>query len=188
MLLGHFESGSAEWHAARAGIGGSDIGTICGINQYKSREELLGEAVTGSKGLLEPNLAMRLGTAFEAPIRRLWAEDNAEWLSVEETGTWQSLVNPFWTANPDGIIKWNDGELGLLEIKNSQARKVPESWVYQVQWYLMILGLRRGVIVQCVGNKFLEHSIEANVFLQMEMREQATKYEKQLEELLNGIR
>jgi predicted phage-related endonuclease len=185
ILLGHFESGSPEWHAARAGIGGSDIGTICGINRWQTRQDLLESAVSGSKGIIEPNLAMRMGTAFEPAIRRLWAEDHPE-LEVVETGTWRSLANPFWTANPDGIIKDREGNLSILEIKFSQARELPESWVYQVQWYCMILGLPSATIVQCSGNKLLEHHIKANVFLQLEMQDAATNYERELRDS-NGI-
>ncbi len=36
MFIGSFGSGSPEWHAARAGIGGSDVGVIMGKSQYKS--------------------------------------------------------------------------------------------------------------------------------------------------------
>jgi len=35
-FIGSFESGSPEWHAARAGVGGSDIGVIFGKSQFKS--------------------------------------------------------------------------------------------------------------------------------------------------------
>jgi predicted phage-related endonuclease len=183
MLIGTFESGSPEWHEARAGIGGSDIGTICGVNRYQTRQELLESRLRPSEAVSEPNLAMRLGTAFEPAIRRLWLEDNSQWLTVVETGTWQSLENPFWKANPDGLIRWNDGEIGILEIKNSQAPTLSDSWLYQVNWYLMVLGLRRAVLVQCKGNRFIEHSIEGNVNIQAEMRAAAKLFEK---EITNG--
>lgn len=178
ILLGHFESGSPEWHAARAGIGGSDIGTICGVNRFKSRDELLQERLTNAEPM-KPNLAMRMGTMFEPGIRQLWAEQHPE-LQIFETGTWQSVANPFWKANPDGIVRNREGELSILEIKFSQAREVPESWVYQVQWYMAILGLGSATIVQCSGNKLLEHNIKANLFLQLEMQDAATNYEKEL--------
>jgi predicted phage-related endonuclease len=184
MCIGYFESGSPEWHVARAGIGGSDIGTICGVNRYQTRADLLKTRQEPAGDVLVPNLAMRLGTAFEAPIRRLWTEDNSQWLHVVETGTWQSLENPFWKANPDGLIRWNDGEIGILEIKNSMAREMSPSWLYQVNWYLMVLGLRRAVLVQCQGNKFVEYSIEADINIQAEMRAAATLFEK---EAKNGI-
>ena len=36
-LLGVFESGTSEWHEARAdGIGGSEVGTILGLNPWES--------------------------------------------------------------------------------------------------------------------------------------------------------
>lgn len=182
--IGHFENQSPEWHAARAGIGGSDIGTLLGVNRYKTREEVLESRLSGSETFSEPNLAMRLGTAFEPSIRRLWLEDNSQWLTVEETGTWESLENPFWKANPDGLIRWNDGEIGILEIKFSMMRDLPQTWVYQVQWYLMVLGLKRGIIVQCQGNKFLEHEVVADLHLQIEMRAAAKQFEN---EVKNGI-
>jgi putative phage-type endonuclease len=184
FVLGHFENGSEEWLQARDGIGGSDIGTICGINQYKTRQNLLEERLSLTKTVLKPNLPMRLGTAFEPAIRRLWAEDNKQFLTVEETGTWESLENPYWKANPDGLIRWTDGEIGILEIKFSQAPKMPESWLYQVNWYLMLLGLRKAILVQCKGNKFIEHSITANINIQAEMRIAAGLFEK---EVNNGI-
>jgi putative phage-type endonuclease len=176
ILIGHFANQSPEWHAARAGIGGSDIGTIMGVNRYKTRQQLLDERINGTEPF-KPNLAMRMGTHFEAGIKTIWAEDNATWLSVHETGTWQSAVNPFWKANPDGIIQWATGEMGILEIKYSMTTTMPQTWAYQVQWYLMILGLDRGIIVQCQAQKLIEHVIDADEKLQAQMREAADTFE-----------
>jgi putative phage-type endonuclease len=158
-LFGYFENQSPEWLEARAGIGGSDVGTILGENPYKTRQELLLEKRFGAEPLI-PNLAMRMGTKFESGIRELWAENNASWLTVHETGTWQGVDQPEFKANPDGIIEWGIGWLGLLEIKYSQTREVPRYWYWQVNWYLSLLGLKRGIIVQCSGNKLLEHVID----------------------------
>lgn len=183
-LVGHFENGSPEWLEARAGIGGSDIGTICGINPYKTREDLLRDRLSASPTVLVPNLPMRLGTALEPSIRRLWLEDNSAFLDVVETGTWQSTENPYWKANPDGIIVYKDGRLGILEIKFSQAPKLSESWLYQVNWYLMLLGLESAILVQLRGNKFAEYEIKADTELQEKMRRAARLFE---EEVNNGI-
>lgn len=179
-LLGHFESGSEEWHEARAGIGGSDIGTICGINQYKTREDLLNERRTGVRDQTQPNLAMRMGTAFEPAIRRLWSEDNWFDYNVYETGTWVSNENPIWKANPDGILKNRAGDLGILEIKNSMASTPPTSWIYQVNWYMMTLGLSYGIIVQCRGNKLVTYELEADQSIFDEMRQAALLFEREL--------
>lgn len=183
-LLGHFEHASEDWHNARAGIGGSDIGTILGVNPYKTRQMLLEERLSGSRGVLMPNLAMRLGTEFEPAIRRVWAEENWHSYSVTETGTWQSNENPLWKANPDGILIANNKNLGILEIKNSMARDLSETWVCQVNWYMMTLGLNFGVIVQCKGNKFVEYPLEGDINLQNDMRAAALAFERELQ---NGI-
>lgn len=183
-LLGHFESGSPEWHEARAGIGGSDIGTICGINQYKTREDLLNERRTGVRDLTPPNMAMRLGTAFEPAIRHLWAEDNWHSYTVTETGTWVSNENPLWKANPDGILKDSNGDLGILEIKNSMLANPARSWIYQVNWYMLTLGLSYAKIVQCKGNRLLTYELEADQSVFDEMRQAAVSFERELQ---NGI-
>jgi putative phage-type endonuclease len=167
-LIGYFENQSNEWLQARAGIGGSDIGTILGVNQYKTRHDLLNEKRFGAPPLI-PNLAMRMGTKFEAPIRELWVENNAQWLEVHETGTWQHKDYPEYKANPDGIIRYRNGQLALLEIKFSQARELPETWYYQTQWYMSLLGLETCILVQCSGNKLLEHKIEHSLDAQTKM-------------------
>jgi predicted phage-related endonuclease len=174
-LFGYFENQSPEWLQARAGIGGSDVGTILGENQYKTRAELLNEKRYGAEPLT-PNLAMRMGTKFENGIRELWAENNATWLTVHETGTWQGVDNPDYKANPDGFIEWADGDLGLLEIKYSMAREMPRSWFWQVNWYMSLLGLKNSIIVQCSGNKLIEHRVDLNPQDEARMLDEVNKF------------
>lgn len=187
VIVGHFENGSPEWLQARAGVGGSDIGTICGVNNFKTRAELIAEKLDPDYQAPEPSLPMKLGTAFEDGIRRIWADQNKAFLTVYQTGTWQSTSNPAFKANPDGLIEWANGELGILEIKYSQARELPLSWVYQVNWYLAVLGLTRGIVVQCAGNKFIEHPIQLDEALVSVMFDEAEKYLLEIETRKNGI-
>lgn len=175
-LMGRYLSGTPEWHAARHGIGGSTIGTICGVNTYQTRADAL-QSVLGLAEPIVPNMPMRLGTAFEDGIRKVWAEDNWQF-TVYQTGTWQSVENPFWKANPDGIILDGLGDLLILEIKFSQASEMPKTWVYQVHWYMMLLGLSRAIIVQCKGNKLIQHNITADETIFDEMRAEAALFEK----------
>jgi len=186
-LVGHFENGSPEWLQAREGVGGSDIGTICGVNNFKTREQLLTEKLDPHFRPEPPSLPMRLGTEFESGIRKLWAEQNSNWLTVYGTGTWQSTKNNAFKANPDGLICWNNDDLGILEIKYSQARELPQSWVYQVNWYLAVLGLQRGIVVQCSGNKFIEHPIVRDQELVSVMFNEAEKYLNEMETRRNAI-
>jgi len=161
LLIGTYESGTPEWHAAREGIGGSDIGAIMGKNPWKSAYTLWAEKSNLIAGI-ESNTAMRLGTALESPIREFWANENKAWLTVHETGTWQSLENSYYKANPDGIIEWSDGQLGVLEIKHSRQYwdKLPEAYELQVQWYLHVLGLKLGIVVALAAGDLKEFRVE----------------------------
>jgi putative phage-type endonuclease len=159
-LLGTFANGSPEWHAARDGIGGSDIGVIHGKSQFKSPYGLWVEK-TGQLPPVESTIPMRLGTALEPAIRQFFIDENKAWLTVHETGTWQSLEHAWAKANPDGIIEWADGTLGVLEIKHSATYvdSIPESWKLQVLWYLYTLGLERGVVCAVIGGRYAEFEV-----------------------------
>jgi putative phage-type endonuclease len=160
-LIGIYESNTPEWHAARAGVGGSDISAIMGKNPWKSAYTLFMEK-SGVLPDIVPNTAMKLGSALEAPIRDFWAKESAGFLTVHETGTWQSLERESWKANPDGIIEWSDGQLGILEIKHSRQYwdKLPEAYELQVLWYLHILGLKLGIVVAVAGGDLKEFRVE----------------------------
>lgn len=170
-FIGSFESGSPEWHAARAGIGGSDIGVIMGKSQYKSPYTLWAE----KSNLIDNNsstIPMRLGTALEPAIRQFFKDENEEWLIVHNTGTWQSTEFDWMKANPDGIIEWADGTFGVLEIKHSAVyvSEIPESWKLQVLWYLYVLGLKRGVVCAVIGGRYTEFEVVWDETLVLDMK------------------
>lgn len=161
--LGTFKSGTQEWHNARAGIGGSDIGAILGYSQYKSAFTLWAEKIGRIDGVTS-TIPMRLGTALEPAIRDFFATENKDWLKIHETGTWQSTKYDWAKANPDAIIEWDNGELGVLEIKHSATyvSEIPKSWELQVQWYLTILGLKRGIVCAVIGGRYTEFSVSVD--------------------------
>lgn len=162
-LLGYFEHASPEWHEARKGVAGSLIGSLMGHNPWRSAYtayyEYLGELPRDSNG---PSLAMRLGTAFEKPIQDLWVAENSEWLTAHNTGTWVSVKNSNYKANPDAFIKWVDGSLGLLEIKFSRnpMNELPLHYLDQVMWYLHVLGLKKGILVAVANGDLVEHEVD----------------------------
>jgi len=170
--LGTFEPNSEEWHAAREGIGGSDIGALMGKSPWKSAYQLWAEKTGQLSDEIEPSMPMKLGTAFEAPIRDLFREQNEGWLKVYETGTWQSVANPILKANPDGIIEWEDGKLGVLEIKFTRQYwdELPEHYNLQVQHYLQVLGLGRGIVVAVAGGEWKEFEVVWDDSLQKDMK------------------
>lgn len=156
-LLGIFEPDSDEWHNARQGISGSDVGVIMAASPFKSAFTLWAEKTGQLDNRLEPSIPMRLGTLFEAPIRQLFQEQHPE-IEVHLTGTWQSNDRPTWKANPDGFIQYDDGSLGILEIKHTSQywSELPLAYRYQVQWYLHILGFERAVIAAVCGGRYTE--------------------------------
>jgi len=166
-LLGVFESGTSEWHEARAdGIGGSEIGTLMGLNPWESAYSLWAKRL----GLIptEPltSMAAKIGTKLEEPILELFATEHPE-LDVYVTGTYQHPEIPYLHANPDALAydKEND-EWIVIEVKTSRNYwyETPPQYVAQVQHYLNVLNLKRGMIVALVGMDYQEVSVPRDDF------------------------
>ncbi|NBW17083.1 MAG: hypothetical protein EBR82_54815 [Caulobacteraceae bacterium] len=139
-LIGDFENQSPEWHELRSkGIGGSQVGTILGLNAWESAYTLWAKLTGKISESFEQNEKMFWGTVLEPVIRDEWAKQNPEF-EVFETGTW---ADGWKHANPDGILKCGE-DYGLLEIKTAGYRwdSVPPQYEAQVQWYMFLLGLK----------------------------------------------
>jgi putative phage-type endonuclease len=170
--LGTFEPGSAEWHNARKGIGGSDIASVMDKNPWKSCYTLYCEKTGLIDSDIEPSMPMKLGTAFEPVIRQLFQEANSDWLTVHETGTWASVEDPRSVANVDGIIEWKNGKLSVLEIKFTRQYwdELPEHYNLQVQHYLSVLGLDSAMVVAVAGGDWKEFEVVRDDSLVKEMK------------------
>lgn len=160
-LIGTFEPDSPEWHEARKGISGSDIGVILGVSPFKSIYTLWAEKRGLVPDRIEPSIPMRMGTLFEPAIRQLFAEQHDS-LDVYETGTWQCDSQPTWKANPDGLIRDRWGNLGILEIKHTSQywSELPKTYFEQVHWYLSILGLDYAIVAAVTGGRYTEFRVE----------------------------
>ena len=74
-LLGVYPPGSPEWHSERAkGIGGSEVGTILGLNPWESAYALWAKKLNLIPSEIQENWSIRFGKAFEEPILKLWQE------------------------------------------------------------------------------------------------------------------
>lgn len=151
-LIGDFENQSPEWHELRSqGIGGSQVGTILGLNPWESAFTLWAKLTNKIPDSFEQNERMFWGTVLEPVIRDEWAKKNPEF-EVFETGTW---ADGWKHANPDGILKIGD-EFGLLEIKTAGYvwDNVPPHYEAQCQWYMHLLGLKWAkIVVLFQGNR-----------------------------------
>ena len=164
--LGEFAQDSDEWHAVRAGgIGGSDIGTILGLNPYVSPYYLWGEK-TGQIAPKElDSFAVTLGRTLEPVILdQLLPMMQPDW-EIHRTGTWQHEEYPFMLANPDALAKI-DGEWAVIEVKTSRNywHEVPPHYRAQVLHYMNILGVKRGYICGLVGMDWVMHEIPFDEF------------------------
>lgn len=167
ILLGDFEPGTQEWHNARSqAIGGSEIGTILGLNPYASPYQLWAVKT----GKVEPpvvnNWSVRFGKAFEGPILELWQEENPEW-EVMTTGTYAHAEYPWFVANPDAIARHRETkQLAVIEVKTARTTwgEVPPHYVAQTRWYMHILGIRRAYIVAVAGWNWLNHEVYYDKF------------------------
>lgn len=166
-LVGNFKSGADDWHAARAtGIGGSEIGTIMGLNPWESAYTLFAKRTDRIPTLPLTSMAVQLGNILEKPILKLWAERNPDW-TVYTTGTYRSNANPFMLANPDALAH-NEatGEWIVIEVKTSRNYwyEVPPAYVAQVQHYLDVFNLKNAVLVGLIGMDWQEHAIARDDF------------------------
>lgn len=168
-LLGVFESGSVEWHAARSGhvVTGSTIGAIMGANPWESAVTRFYKAAGRVSDHVEPNVSMRIGSLIEQPLLDLFQEQHPE-LTVYKTGTWRSKVNPKFLANPDAVFVDADGVPGIIEVKFARSYwsdGVPVHYQMQLNWYLGLLGLSRGRFVALAGSTWTDLPYEFDAML-----------------------
>lgn len=174
-LLGMFEPGSPEWHSERAnGVGGSEVGTIMGLNPYESAYALWAKKTGRIPSEIKENWAIRFGKAFEEPILKLWMEEHPDW-DVFATGTYSDGECDYRHANPDAIaIHKETKELMVLEVKTARStwESVPPAYMAQVLHYMGVLKITRGMIVAVAGMTWNEYEVPYNqeaIDLQNEM-------------------
>jgi len=188
LYMGNFEAGTKEWHDLRAqGIGGSEVGTICGLNPWESAFTLwakkLGKVETNQSG----SEAMEWGRRLESVILEKFMEQHPDLIVYGSPGTYHNENRPWQIANPDGIYDRN-GELGIIEIKTARyeddwAVGVPEYYRTQVLWYLQTFGFSHAYVVALFsGSKYREFEILADDFEQHANLKRVQQFRTYLEE------
>jgi len=152
-LIGVFETGTTDWHEARShGIGGSEIGTIMGLNPWESAFALWAKRTYQIPNPPVDNWSVRFGKAFEDPILEMWQAEHPEY-TVYKTGTYRHTKLEWLHANPDAIAQHEDGHWIVVEVKTARSgwKETPPAYVAQVQHYMQVLNLDRSVIVAVAG-------------------------------------
>jgi len=182
-FIANYPSGSAQWHELRAdGIGGSEVGTICGLNRWESAFTLWAKKsgkIADQVRLSEP---MEWGNRLEPVIADKFIQTHPEFMVWTDTGTWAHEQDSWAHANPDGIYQREDGSYGILEIKTASypddwklppegvmgsADGVPRYYLTQVQHYLRVFGFKEAIVAALfTGNKYREFYVPADPFQQ----------------------
>lgn len=173
----------AEWESFRSSlntVGGSDIGTICGVNKWKDAPALWREKIGLVDNNFEGNDYTTIGTFMEHAILEMFCYgDNLE--EIRTNHRKQQKVreshDPFVTYFPrhmewghlniDGLITKDDERdflgVGVAEIKKISARAseayvggIPVSYLFQLQYYMWGLRAMYGYVAAFVGeNNFI---------------------------------
>lgn len=178
-LVGVFESGTSAWHEARAySIGGSEIGTIMGLNPWESAYALWAKKTGKIENPPLTNWAVRFGQAFEQPILELWQKEHPEY-DVYTTGTYQDCDNEFLHANPDALAKHKEtGEWLIVEVKTARTsfEVLPPNYEAQVRHYMSVLKINRSVVVAVAGMTWQEFWVERDEFTEQVQFDQAKQF------------
>lgn len=171
------EEDEKEWLANRTrGIGGSDVGAICGVNQYSSARLIYlkktGQYQDGEEEFSDAALErMRFGHLLEPIVADEYSRRTGNKVVVSPA----TLIHkeyPWAIANVDRLIVNDEGvPYGILECKTASEfmddawseGDVPISYLYQLNWYLWVTGLEYGAIACLVGgNKFYYYEVYRN--------------------------
>lgn len=148
-----------DWHDMRSkGLGGSDIGAMMGLNQYKSPYQLWLEK-TGQ--VQEPDLsgkiAVQMGNWLEEFVAKKFEEVTGKMVQ-RDNKTYFHKDHPFLLANIDRKII---GEKAFLECKTTSAfcadqwedGEIPASYLMQIQHYMNVLDYSYCYIAVVIGNQ-----------------------------------
>lgn len=171
-LINTIDLSREEWLKwRRKGIGGSDVGAICGVNPWRSAVAVYLEKIGELKAEdQEDNEAMYFGRILEDVIAKEFSRRTG--YKVQRRNAILQHPKVEWAlANIDRLIlagEDDDGN-GILEIKTAseyargdwEEGKIPDQYLLQLQWYLFVTGLKWGYFATLVGgNKFYHYRVD----------------------------
>ena len=149
----------------KKGIGGSDAGSICGLNPYATAISVFQDKTQLQAEEKEDNEAMRQGRDLEEYVARRFTEETGKKVRRANAIFYQE-ENPFMLANVDRLIV---GENAGLECKTASAYSadkwkdghIPESYEIQCHHYMAVTGADAWYIACVVlGREFIWYKIE----------------------------
>lgn len=170
------EDDESAWLKARTrGIGGSDVGAICGVSPFTSARQVYLNKTGQYPDSMQPTEAAKERMHFGHMLEPIVADEYSKRSGNKVVAVNATLVHkdyPWALANVDRLIVDDDGRpVGILECKTTseymnnewESGEILMSYVYQLNWYLWILGLERGAFACLVGgNKFYYYDVFRN--------------------------
>ena len=170
------EEDEDAWVAARTrGIGGSDVGAICGVSPFTSARQVYLNKTGQFQDKLRPGEAAKERMHFGHMLEPVVADEYARQTGIKLVNAGATLVHkdhPWALANIDRLMVDDDGvPIGILECKTTseymnsewESGEILMSYIYQLNWYLWILGLEKGAFACLVGgNKFYHYEVFRN--------------------------
>lgn len=165
-LVSTLEMDHETWLQYRKkGIGGSDAGSICGLNPYSTAISVFQDKTQLQVEEKADNEAMRQGRDLEEYVAKRFTEETGKKVRRANAIFYQE-ENPFMLANVDRLIV---GENAGLECKTASAYSadkwkdghIPESYEIQCHHYMAVTGADAWYIACVVlGKEFIWHKIE----------------------------
>lgn len=147
------------------GIGGSDVGTIMGLNKYKSAVQLWLEKSDLIEAEKVDNDAVHFGHVLEETVAKEFERRTGKKVR-NRNQILQHPEHPFMLANLDRVVV---GEKALLECKTAseymkdkwEDDEIPAGYLLQVMHYLAVTGYEKAYIAVLIGgNKFVWKEID----------------------------
>lgn len=155
-----------QWLKLRkTGIGGSDAGSICGVNPYSSPMKVYYDKISDTVGEQQDNEAIRQGRDLEQYVAQRFMEETG--LKVRRSNfMYRNLEYPFMIADIDRLVI---GEDAGLECKTASAYnadkwkdgEIPLYYITQCYHYMAVTGKRVWYIAAVIlGREFVCRRLE----------------------------
>lgn len=170
------EMDEEAWLKARTkGIGGSDIGAICGVSPFTSARQIYLNKTGQYPDAMKPGSAAQDRIHFGHVLEPVVADEYARRTGANLVTIHASLQHKDYdwaVANIDRLIVDDEGKpIGILECKTTGEYNNDDwengdllmPYIYQINWYLWILDLKQGAFACLVGgNKFYYYDVYRN--------------------------
>lgn len=156
-----------QWHATRAaGIGGSDVAAILGLDKNRGPRHVFEDK--HGRPTFKGNEAAEIGTEIEEFIARMFSKRSGVPIAMPP-GTLVHAEHEWARVNVDRFTCDADGAVtGLLECKNRSAYQlddwedgVPDAPALQAHWGMAVGGWDEGYVAALVGgNRLIFHRLK----------------------------